>query len=53
LPGLGAIHFLEKPFPRDDFVDLAQALLSSTSKAALLLSARDPQLYCPEAPITL
>jgi hypothetical protein len=53
LPGLGAIHFLQKPFPRDDFVDLAQALLSPTSKAALLLTARDPQLYCPEAPITL
>src|SRR4249919_3299989 len=26
--GLGAIHFLEKPFPHDDFVDLVQALLS-------------------------
>ena len=25
--GLGAIHFLEKPFPHADFVDLAQALL--------------------------
>ncbi|PYJ07293.1 MAG: hypothetical protein DMF06_16115, partial [Verrucomicrobia bacterium] len=26
--GLGAIHFLEKPFPHDDFVVLVQALLS-------------------------
>jgi DNA-binding response OmpR family regulator len=26
--GLGAIHFLEKPFPHTDFVDLVQALLS-------------------------
>lgn len=26
--GLGAIHFLEKPFPHSDFVDLAQALLA-------------------------
>src|SRR5436190_15585308 len=26
--GLGAIHFLEKPFPHADFVDLVQALLS-------------------------
>lgn len=25
--GLGAIHFLEKPFPPSDFVDLVQALL--------------------------
>ena len=25
--GLGAIHFLEKPFPHGDFVDLVQALL--------------------------
>ncbi len=25
--GLGAIHFLEKPFPHGDFVDLLQALL--------------------------
>src|SRR5437762_9295797 len=25
--GLGAIHFLEKPFPHRDFVDLVQALL--------------------------
>lgn len=32
--GLGAIHFLEKPFPREDFAVLAQALLdpSSTSE---------------------
>ena len=30
--GLGAIHFLEKPFPRGDFVDLAQALLDPSSK---------------------
>ena len=28
---LGAIHFLEKPFPHDDFVDLVQALLSPAS----------------------
>ena len=27
--GLGAIHFLEKPFPHRDFVDLAQALLAA------------------------
>jgi DNA-binding response OmpR family regulator len=26
---LGAIHFLEKPFPHGDFVDLVQALLTS------------------------
>lgn len=26
--GLGAIHFLEKPFPRNDFIDLVHALLS-------------------------
>lgn len=25
--GLGAIHFLEKPFPHGDFIDLVQALL--------------------------
>jgi DNA-binding response OmpR family regulator len=25
--GIGAIHFLEKPFPHNDFVDLVQALL--------------------------
>ncbi len=31
--GLGAIHFLEKPFPRADFVDLAQALLDPSSKS--------------------
>ena len=31
--GLGAIHFLEKPFPRDDFVVLVEALLSPASKA--------------------
>ena len=30
--GLGAIHFLEKPFPHADFVDLVQALLSPSSK---------------------
>lgn len=29
--GLGAIHFLEKPFPHRDFVDLVQALLSPSS----------------------
>ncbi len=29
---LGAIHFLEKPFPHADFVDLVQALLSPSSK---------------------
>ncbi len=27
--GLGAIHYLEKPFPHGDFVDLAGALLAS------------------------
>jgi DNA-binding response OmpR family regulator len=31
--GLGAIHFLEKPFPHGDFVDLVQALLSPSSKS--------------------
>jgi DNA-binding response OmpR family regulator len=31
--GLGAIHFLEKPFPHGDFVDLVQALLRPSSKA--------------------
>ena len=31
--GLGAIHFLEKPFPHGDFVDLVQALLSPSSQA--------------------
>ncbi len=30
--GLGAIHFLEKPFPRADFVDLVQALLQPSGK---------------------
>lgn len=30
--GLGAIHFLEKPFPHADFVDLAHALLSSSGE---------------------
>ena len=30
--GLGAIHFLEKPFPHADFVDLVQALLSPSSE---------------------
>jgi DNA-binding response OmpR family regulator len=30
--GLGAIHFLEKPFPHGDFVDLVTALLSPSSK---------------------
>ena len=30
--GLGAIHFLEKPFPHGDFVDLVPALLSPSSK---------------------
>src|SRR2546423_3287769 len=31
--GLGAIHFLEKPFPHSDFVDLVQALLQPSGKA--------------------
>ena len=31
--GLGAIHFLEKPFPHDDFVDLVKALPRPASKA--------------------
>src|SRR3954469_12966956 len=31
--GLAAIHFLEKPFPHGDFVDLAQALLSHAGTA--------------------
>src|SRR5712692_924369 len=31
--GLGAIHFLEKPFPHVDFVDLVHALLRPSSKA--------------------
>jgi DNA-binding response OmpR family regulator len=30
--GLGAIHFLEKPFPHTDFVDLVQALLSPSGE---------------------
>jgi DNA-binding response OmpR family regulator len=30
--GLGAIHFLEKPFPHGDFVDLVQALLSPSNE---------------------
>lgn len=30
--GLGAIHFLEKPFPHDDFVALVQALLSPSGE---------------------
>jgi DNA-binding response OmpR family regulator len=30
--GLGAIHFLEKPFPHGDFVDLVQALFSSSGE---------------------
>jgi DNA-binding response OmpR family regulator len=30
--GLGAIHFLEKPFPHADFVDLVRALLHPSSK---------------------
>jgi DNA-binding response OmpR family regulator len=31
--GLGAIHFLEKPFPHQDFVDLVEALLRAGSDA--------------------
>lgn len=31
--GLGAIHFLEKPFPHGDFVTLVEALLSPSSGA--------------------
>jgi len=31
--GLGAIHFLEKPFPHGDFVALVEALLSPSSAA--------------------
>jgi DNA-binding response OmpR family regulator len=31
--GLGAIHFLEKPFPHADFVDLVRALLRPPDKA--------------------
>ena len=30
--GIGAIHFLEKPFPHNDFVDLAQALLRPSDR---------------------
>jgi DNA-binding response OmpR family regulator len=30
--GIGAIHFLEKPFPHNDFVDLVQALLRPSAK---------------------
>lgn len=30
--GLGAIHFLEKPFPHTDFVDLVQALLQPSGR---------------------
>lgn len=30
--GLGAIHFLEKPFPHADFVDLVQAMLQPTGR---------------------
>ena len=30
--GLGAIHFLEKPFPHGDFVDLVGAMLRASSK---------------------
>lgn len=30
--GLGAIHFLEKPFPHSDFVDLVQALLRPSNQ---------------------
>ena len=31
--GLGAIHFLEKPFPRADFIMLAEALLAPAEKS--------------------
>jgi DNA-binding response OmpR family regulator len=31
--GLGGIHFLEKPFPRRDFVELVEAVLRPASKA--------------------
>src|SRR6185295_11973583 len=27
IAGLGAIHFLEKPFPREDFVELVEPML--------------------------
>ncbi len=30
--GLGAIHFLEKPFPRADFITLVEALLARSEK---------------------
>jgi DNA-binding response OmpR family regulator len=30
--GIGAIHFLEKPFPHNDFVDLVQALLRPSNQ---------------------
>ena len=30
--GIGAIHFLEKPFPHNDFVDLVQALLRPSAQ---------------------
>lgn len=32
MAGIGAIHFLEKPFPHHDFVDLVQALLRPATK---------------------
>ena len=32
--GLGAIHFLEKPFPHRDFVELAEALLRAPDETA-------------------
>lgn len=31
--GLGAIHFLEKPFPRADFITLVEALLTPAGKS--------------------
>ncbi|MEO6872669.1 MAG: response regulator [Chthoniobacterales bacterium] len=31
--GLGAMHFLEKPFPRADFITLVEALLASSGKS--------------------
>ena len=33
MSGLGAIHFLEKPFPRADFIALAEALLAPGDEA--------------------
>ena len=39
--GVGAIHFLEKPFPHDDFVDLVQALLRPSTKAESLKNFRE------------